>query len=62
MQNLGVAKINRVFGRLKHTKIHLSALRLIIDHFRNGLEGGGGPQTPKRLADRWSYYREIFDQ
>ena len=50
IQKIGIAKINRVFGRLKRTDINKTTLRLIIDHFANAL-ADNGLEIPQRLSE-----------
>ena len=50
IEKLGVGKINRMFGRLKRTKVPKPTLRLIIDHFTIALSDQGA-LMPIELAE-----------
>ena len=50
IEKLGIERINRVFGRLKRTKVHKVTLRLIIDHFKTALSDQGA-QMPVEMVE-----------
>ena len=50
IEKLGISRINRVFGRLKKTKVSNVTLRLIIDHFKTALENQS-MEMPLELAE-----------
>ena len=55
IEKLGVAKINRMFGRLKRSPITKTELRLVIDHFRIALSDRGA-----LMPDEFAEWRTLL--